>query len=127
MDSNIKILFVEDDEQIRSELLELLELDFENIFIASDGEEGLCVYEEKRPDIIISDIQMPKMDGLQMCAEIKNLNPDIKCILISAFNEKNYMQEAHKLDIIHYITKPIDIRELYECIEQCCKQIKETR
>lgn len=114
---NIKILYVEDEESIRDELLEILELDFDNIIVASNGEEGLALYEIHHPDLVISDIQMPKMDGLQMCKEVLNINKDAKIILTTAFNEGRFIQEADALKISAYITKPIDIKQLYAAIE----------
>lgn len=120
----MKILYVEDEESIRNELLEILELDFENILIAADGEEGLALYKTHRPDLVISDIQMPKMDGLQMSREILNINKDAKIILTTAFNEGRYTQEADTLKVIAYVTKPIDVKELYTAIETALTNTK---
>lgn len=115
---NIKVLYVEDEESIRNELLEILELDFDTILIGNNGEEGLALYKEHRPDLVISDVQMPKMDGLQMSREILGINKDAKIILTTAFNEGRYIEEANELDIKSYITKPIDVKQLYTAIEK---------
>lgn len=124
---NIKILYVEDEESIRDELVEILELDFENIIVANNGEEGLALYEIHHPDFVISDIQMPKMDGLKMCKEILNINKDAKIILTTAFNEGRFIQEADALKINAYITKPIDIKQLYAAIETALTHTQKDR
>lgn len=124
---NIKILYVEDEESIRDELVEILELDFENIIVANNGEEGLALYEIHHPDLVISDIQMPKMDGLKMCKEILNINKDAKIILTTAFNEGRFIQEADALKINAYITKPIDIKQLYAAIETALTHTQKDR
>lgn len=121
----LKILYVEDEESIRNELLEILELDFDNIIVAGNGEEGLQLYKEHHPDLVISDIQMPKMDGLQMCKEILALNNETPIILTTAFNEGRYLQEADSLKVRAYITKPIDIKQLYTAIENAAASIND--
>lgn len=125
--NNTRILYVEDEKSIRDELAEILALDFDNILIAENGEEGLALYKTHRPDLVISDIQMPKMDGLQMCKEILSINKDTKIILTTAFNEGRFTQEADALKINAYITKPIDIKELYTAIGATLNGIQEDR
>lgn len=116
-----KILYVEDEEDIRNELVEILGLEFNNILVAANGHEGLELYKEHHPDLIISDIQMPKMDGLSMCKSIKEIDKDANIILMTAFNEESFIASAKDHNIHHYITKPIKINELYDCIESCFK------
>lgn len=125
--NNTRILYVEDEKSIRDELAEILALDFDNILIAENGEEGLALYKTHRPDLVISDIQMPKMDGLQMCKEILSINKDTKIILTTAFNEGRFTQEADALKINAYVTKPIDIKELYAAIGAALNGTQEDR
>jgi len=68
---NMRVLYVEDNEDIREELAETLEFDVKELFIAENGEEGLEKFKKYKPDIVITDIKMPKMDGLKMSVEIK--------------------------------------------------------
>lgn len=121
----ITILYVEDEENIRNELVEILELDFDTVLTCNNGEEGLALYKEHHPDLVISDVQMPKMDGLQMYQEILSIDKDAKIILTTAFNEGHYLHEAHELDIRSYITKPIDIKQLYSAIDETLKGTQE--
>lgn len=119
MRDDITILYVEDEEHIRDELIEILELDFDNILAAPNGEEGLDIYKKYHPDLVISDIQMPKMDGLTMCKHIKELNGDAKVILTTAFAENSFVSRAKSMGIEHYVIKPINIDKLYKCINEC--------
>ncbi len=116
MNDDIIILYVEDDMNIREEMLEIFELDFENIHVATNGKEGLQMFKRFHPDIIISDIQMPVMDGISMSKEILSIDPDAKIVLTTAFNEQSYLEEAEKIGIKTYISKPIDISILFEKI-----------
>ncbi|PHR55024.1 MAG: hypothetical protein COA44_11770 [Arcobacter sp.] len=117
MNKKVTILYVEDEESIREEMIEILELDFNTIYVAKNGQEGLELYQEHNPSIIISDIQMPLMDGITMSKKILELNKNAKIILTTAFNEKGYLDEATSIGIIDYIKKPIDINELFKKIE----------
>lgn len=110
---------MEDEKDIRDQLIEILSLDFENILVASNGQEGLDMFNQHQPDLIISDIQMPRMDGLSMCEKIRECNTDVKMILMTAFNEKSFINKAKDQYVKYYITKPIDINKLYTCIHKC--------
>jgi len=117
MRTDISILYVEDEDEIRDELLEILSLDFDDILVATNGEEGLELFKQHRPELVISDIQMPKMDGLTMCKNIQRIDQDTPIILITAFNEQKYIDEATDLKMPHFISKPIAIDQLYDAIK----------
>ena len=121
MGENISILYVEDEANIRDEMLEILELEFENIYVGKNGEEGLQIYKKYTPNLVISDIQMPVLDGISMSKEIMTLNPDVKIILITAFNEKSFVDDAKEIGIEEYVNKPVKINKLFESIERCIK------
>ena len=104
--NNFTILYVEDDMDTQELIKNILECSFKKVFVASDGQEGLKVYQEEQPDIVLSDISMPKMDGLQMSEMIKELNPKQLIALFTAFNEPAYLQKAAELEIDTYIMKP---------------------
>ena len=118
MNSKLKILYVEDDVNIREEMIEILQLDYEDIHVATNGEEGLDMYKEFHPDLIISDIQMPIMDGIHMSKDILEIDANAKIILITAFNEKAYLEEAKWLGVKCYINKPVNIKELFDKIKE---------
>lgn len=117
MTDKLTLLYVEDDASIRAEMIEILELDFEDFHVATNGEEGLQMYKEFHPDIVISDIQMPIMDGISMSKEILSVDANAKIVLTTAFNEKGYLEEAKKIGVLDYVNKPVDINELFEKIE----------
>lgn len=118
MNAELKLLYVEDEENIQEEMLEILELYFNNIYIAKNGQEGLNIYQKYKPDLVISDIKMPIMDGICMSKEILNLNKKAKIILTTAFTEQDYLQQAEEIGITSYVTKPINIKLLFEKIEE---------
>lgn len=124
MNHEISILYVEDEKYIRDELFEILSLDFKELFVASNGQEGLELYKEHRPELIISDIQMPKMDGLLLSRKILEIDSQAKIILTTAFNEESHLKESKSLNIFDYIKKPIDLNELYSAIERIIKSLQ---
>lgn len=104
---NLKCLYVEDDEFIKESFSFMLKRYFKDVIVAKDGEEGLDKFRKEKVDIVISDIRMPKMDGIKMAKEIKNINPNIYIIFVTAFNDIEYLKSAIELNIEGYLTKPI--------------------
>jgi two-component system, response regulator YesN len=90
---------------------------------ASDGLAALELFRTHRPDIILTDIRMPGMDGLQVIEEVLNESPDALCIVFSGFNEYEYVKRAIKLGVTDYIEKPITIPKIEEAILKISKQI----
>lgn len=121
----LSILYVEDDETIRTELASLLGNFFEEVFIASDGVEGLEVYKKnkKKINLIISDITMPKMSGIDMVKEIREFDDDIAIIFATAYSDKEFLIDSIKLKIYNYIIKPIDIRGLLASIGELAQAL----
>ena len=114
----VSILYVEDDGEIREALAETLEFDVKELYVAENGEEGLKKFKEFKPDIVISDIKMPKMDGLQMSAQIKEISPKTPIIITTAFSDSDYLLKAIDIGIDKYVTKPVDIDKLYKALEE---------
>ena len=125
MNDNLTVLYVEDEKSIQEEMVDILELDFQHIHVANNGQEGLEMFQEFRPDIIISDIQMPIMDGLAMSKEILSIDPDAKIILTTAFNEQGYLEQANETGVKSYINKPVNINELFEKIKAIVDSTKD--
>jgi len=116
--SQIKVLYVEDDEFIRDELSETLEFDVGELIVASDGEEGLEKFKKHSPDLVISDVKMPKMNGLEMSKHIKAISPKTPIIITTAFSDSDYLIQAIEIGIDRYVTKPVDIDKLYDALEE---------
>jgi len=125
MNDDLVLLYVEDEASIREEMIDILELDFEHIHVATNGQEGLEMFQKFHPDLIISDIQMPLMDGITMSQEILSIDPEAKIILTTAFNEQGYLEKAKEAGIKGYVNKPLNINELFEQIEAVLASKKE--
>ncbi|MEA1891911.1 MAG: response regulator, partial [Campylobacterota bacterium] len=94
MNMNLKLLYVEDEEGIRDQLSKFLKYFSSEFFIACDGEEGLKLYKQHKPDIVVSDIKMPNMNGIEMVKAIKEINPKQHVIFTTAHSESSYFMDA---------------------------------
>ena len=117
MKKKIKILYAEDETLIRNQAVEYLSLIYENVIEAQDGLQALELYKKCEPDIIISDIEMPKMNGLVFAREIRELNKKIPIIIATAHTHSEYLLEALELQLIKYIVKPVTAPKLKEALE----------
>ena len=122
---DFSLLYVEDEEIIRDELVDFLETEaeIENLFVAKDGQEGLEMFKKHSPDIVVTDIKMPKLNGLKMSKSIKEISPNIPIIITTAFSDIEYFMESIEMKIDKYVTKPIDIEVLMESINQIKKSL----
>jgi C4-dicarboxylate-specific signal transduction histidine kinase len=129
MFENAVALYVEDEDMIRESIGELLQAMFKNFYTAKNGLDGYDVYREKQDeiDIVITDINMPKLNGLDMLEKIKALNPFIPMLITTAYNESNFLQRAIDIGVTGYINKPIDIRKLLEVIKKNAMPIVEKK
>ena len=126
---DISILFVEDDEGISKKMEILLYEIFSKIEVAFDGSEALEKYcnfykaNNKYPDLIITDIRMPNMDGIEFIKHIYKENANQKIIVLSAHNESEYLLELVNLGIYRFILKPMDYNNFFEIIFKVSKEI----
>jgi len=118
------LLFVEDDALVCRVAIAVLKPYFKNIYEAKDGEEALAIYKEKKPDIIITDIEMPNMDGLSFCKKIREKNRKIPIIITTAYTTTGYLLEAISLNLIKYLVKPVKEEELFEALKSCVEHIE---
>ncbi len=121
------LLFVEDEKKIRSAYVRLLENYFTKVVSAENGEEALELYQEERPDIIIADILMPKVDGLELIEKIRRSDYDTRVILMTAHSDKERLLKATELNISKYLIKPVKKRVLLESIELTVKQLEKIK
>ena len=112
----LNILLVEDEEKLARLLKNAIGDSFYSFHIASNGEEGLKKFKKLSPDIIITDIMMPKMNGLEMSKEIRAINADVPIIILSAFSETDKFLNAIDVGVVKYLIKPFDPEELLEYI-----------
>ncbi|NWF66624.1 MAG: response regulator [Campylobacterales bacterium] len=110
--NNFSILYVEDEKEIRDLLDNFLKRKFKNIYIGTNGKEGLDLFLEYKPDIVLTDITMPIMNGLAMAREIKKISQNTPIIVLSAHNETAMFLEAIDIGIDDYMLKPISLKSL---------------
>jgi len=118
------VLYVEDDENISDIMCTYLKKFFSSVDFAANGEEGLELYTQKEYDLVLTDIQMPKMDGLEMSRKIKEINSDQNIIIISAYSDVDKFTESIKIAVDGYILKPIDYENLNATIYKVILKIK---
>ena len=120
-----KLLFVEDNEDARNSSVDILEDFFSHITVAVDGQDGLDKFKEESFDIIITDINMPNLNGIEMCSEIRKINKNISILMLSAHNDIEYFIESIKLNIDGYILKPFDINQFVNTLNNVILKINE--
>lgn len=126
----VKLLLVEDEEKIRKGIKNVIDWEALGINIygeASNGYEALKLVSCETPDIILTDIKMPIMDGLQLIEELKKEAPGIKSIIMSGYDDFNYIQRAIRLGVSDYLLKPSGAQEIQDTIEKVKKQLIEER
>ncbi|QWR78665.1 response regulator transcription factor [Candidatus Magnetomonas plexicatena] len=99
----MSVLYVEDEAAVRLSVGESLTGLCRNLYMASNGKEGLDIYLAYRPDIVITDIRMPKMNGLTMVREIKKENPKVQVIITTAFSDKDMLIESIEVGVSQYV------------------------
>ncbi len=122
--NDIKILYVEDEENIRQMLSKFIARFCKNLHIATNGSEGLELYKKYKPEIIISDIKMPIMNGIEMIKEIKKIDTNQIVIFTTAHNESSYLMESIHMQIDGYIIKPVDLDELGDKLKKYIEQME---
>lgn len=115
------VLLVDDEEEVLQIMMKKLDwesMGFRIIGYAKNGEEALEIAEEYQPDVVMTDIKMPFMDGLTLCKKLKEAYQKIKLIILSGFDEFEYAKEAIKAEVEEYILKPINSNELREVFDR---------
>lgn len=125
-----KVLLIDDEIIILEGLKKIIDwkaLDCEIIGEAEDGETGLKLIESLLPDIILTDIRMPKIDGLKMISMIKKIKPDCQIIILTGFRNFDYAQKALNLGVFRLLLKPTKKAEIITTISEAIEQIKTIR
>lgn len=120
---DLNLMIVEDEDKLRDGLQRALSGFFAKLITAKNGDEGLKKFKKYNPDLVITDILMPIVDGLDMAKGIKEISPDTPVIVLSAYSEKERLLRAIDIGIDKYLIKPVDIDELLRIIER----IKESK
>lgn len=111
------ILYVEDDAITRKQFSKFLKSECKFLFMAEDGEEGFELYKKHEPDIVITDIEMPKLNGLDLAKKIRAESLSTQIIIITAFKKDQYLLQAVNLQLTQYLLKPINIEKITDALE----------
>ncbi len=122
--SSFTILYIEDDEGVRRVNLRILKRMFKDVFEAKDGLEGFELYLDKKPDIILTDIKMPKMDGIKLAKKIREFDFKTKIIITTAFSDEKYLLAAVELNLERYLVKPLTKRNLVPALKKAISNIE---
>ena len=114
---NSSILLAEDEENLRNSFKKVLLLYVKEVFTASNGEEAFELYQNHRPDIVITDVKMPKLNGLELIKKIRKENQETPIIVTSAYTDKDLLLESIKLSLVDYLVKPIKEKDLIALLE----------
>lgn len=124
----IKLIIADDEKWVRTTVKTLIP--FQNLDIslaceASNGIEALELCRQHEPDILVTDIMMPGLNGLELIREVRHLLPDLKIVIISGYNDFEYAKTAMKFGIADYLLKPVDEEELLQVLERIKSEIRE--
>ena len=124
------VLLVDDEELVRVSIRYSISCVLSNVKVvgeAANGEEGIAFVRDQHPDIVITDIRMPRMDGLQMIGAIREESPDTPIIVLSGYADFEYARQAMKFGITDYLLKPVEEQSLKETLEKCIGRIVQQR
>jgi YesN/AraC family two-component response regulator len=127
--TSFSLLFVEDDKIARDIAVRMVGLKFPccTIHSADNGRKGLDLFKEHTPDVIVTDINMPEMDGIEMARAIKSINDQATCIVLTGYGDKNYFEKFKEIGFCAYLMKPVVLDELFMTIERCREESKVQR
>jgi C4-dicarboxylate-specific signal transduction histidine kinase len=124
MFDQLKALYVEDEEEIKSVVVTVIGNSFKEFATVSNGQEGLDYFLENNDiDLIITDINMPKMDGLSMCQRIREHDKKIPIIITTAYSDRDFLQKAIEVGVSDFVTKPMNMKVLLKSIKKCVEPI----
>ncbi len=121
---SLTLLYVEDEPFIRENACLFLEDKFSHIYEADDAFKALHIYHDKKPDIIITDISMPKMSGLEFCQRIRQHDTHTPIIITTAHTKTDYLLQAVELQLVKYLVKPIEEEALNDALKICFEKLQ---
>ena len=120
---NLKVLYVEDEEFLREQLATFIKRRVGKLYTAADGEEGLLKFTEFKPDMVITDLKMPKINGIEMAKKIRSIDGICPIIITTAISDVGSIIDTIDVGIDKYIVKPIDTNELVQTMEKAALKI----
>ena len=123
---NFTILYVEDEPSVQKSMLEYLKSYFKEVFVASDGKEGLEKYHEYKPDAMLLDVDLPYLDGLSLAKEVRAVDKKVSIVMLTAFTEQEKLLKATELKLLKYLVKPIDIVAFKETLDLLAQELTDS-
>ncbi len=117
--ADLTVLYVEDEASTRELVSAMLQRRVKTLFVAENGQEGLARYREHAPDIVITDVKMPVMDGLEMARKIKEISRERMIIVTTAYHDSGHLMEAIDIGVDQYVLKPIETERLFSALHKC--------
>ncbi len=121
---NMSLLYVEDNKYLSKANMQLFEDIFLQVDLAEDGKSGLGLYQKNGYDLVIADINLPKMNGLIMLESILEHNSDQPVIVVSAYSKVEYLSKLEELKIEYFLTKPVNSKNMISSIYQSVKNLE---
>ncbi len=116
---DISVLYVEDEELAREEAARILQRRVRAVFTAKNGSEGLALFRQHSPDLVVTDIRMPVMDGLRMSRTIREESREVLIIVTTAHSDSRYLLEAIDIGVDQYVVKPVSVEKLAGAVSKC--------
>jgi two-component system, OmpR family, response regulator VanR len=121
----LNVLVVEDDDFLRSKFSDLLDMFFHNVYSAENGAVALEKFQKESIHVLFTDIEMPRMGGIELIEKVRQLDKNIPIVVISAYTDSHILLKSIELHLIKYLVKPIELNELKEVLHDCLKSILE--
>lgn len=124
---HFKILFVEDEDKIREHIARSLSYLVDEVRVAANGQQALDVLQNFSPDIIMTDLEMPIMNGVELIKEVRKTNKDIPIVVLTAHTNNDYLLELINMHIEYFIIKPMNFEKLLDVLKKCQIIIEESK
>lgn len=125
--NDLTLLYVEDDKEALEDVVFLLKRYFDEIYTASNGEEGLALFTKNSIDIVLLDINMPKINGLELASKIREVDENIPILFLTAHSETQKLLSAINLQAISYLIKPFNVDELRDSVLKAIKFVNKRK
>ncbi len=119
----LKVLYIEDNAEARESTLMILEEFFDDMLVAIDGQDGFENFQRYGVDLIITDINMPRLNGLEMIKKIRTFDKDVPILILSAYNESGFFIDSIKLGVEGYLLKPIDMKQFLGVLKKVTEKL----
>jgi len=121
----LRVLVIEDDETARKQMAKAIRKEGYQVLTAEDGRAGLDIFEKERPEIVLTDLKMPGIGGLEVMQTVKRLSPNVQVVLITAFGGVDTAILALREGVLDYLTKPLDLDQLTVVLGRASEKVKE--